>query len=116
MMRYVRGESKGNGGGTRRIAGPHHWEIGNAFSAMLRRVRATKEQVDLALAAYRAIRLRFVDVELESALEIAHRFGLYAYDAYVLHCGQRFRAPILTLDRALAHVARAMDVRLVEVT
>src|SRR5438067_947957 len=66
--------------------GSVHWEVGNAMSAMLKRGRATSSQVQRALAAYAAIPIRFVEVDLALALEIAAEHGLYAYDAYVLTC------------------------------
>ena len=55
------------------LLAPHsvHWEIGNAFSAMLKRKRIRIEQVLKALRSYRQIPIRFVDVELDEALRIA---------------------------------------------
>ncbi|MGH7534282.1 MAG: type II toxin-antitoxin system VapC family toxin, partial [Gemmatimonadales bacterium] len=61
--------------------GSVHWEIGNAFSALLRRRRLKLADVQAALSAYAQIPIRFVEVELAAALELADRFGLYAYDA-----------------------------------
>ncbi len=85
-----------------------HWEIGNAFSAMLRRGRTTIEAVRQALGLYARVPIRFVDVDLDGALELAVEFKLYAYDAYLLSCARRYRAPLLTLDNGLrAHAALA---------
>lgn len=92
-----------------------HWEIGNACSAMLKRRRATLAQVRAMLAAYARIPVRFVEVDLGSALELSDEFGLYAYDAYLLACARAQRASLLTLDQALIHAARAANVRLTEV-
>ena len=44
-----------------------HWEIGNAFSAMLKRKRVRLTQVRKALSAYAEIPIRFVDVDLAEA-------------------------------------------------
>ena len=60
-----------------------HWEIGNAFSAMLKRERIKIEQALQAVKLYRRIPIRFVDVELEETIEIADAVGIYAYDAYL---------------------------------
>ena len=93
-----------------------HWEIGNACSAMLKRRRANLTQVRAMLAAYAKIPVRFLEVDLGVALELADEFGLYAYDAYLLACARAQRAPLLTLDQALIRAARDAEVEVVEVT
>jgi predicted nucleic acid-binding protein len=95
--------------------GSVHWEIGNAFSALLKRRRLKLAEVQAALAAYAQIPIRVVDVDLAGALELADRFGLYAYDAYLMACARRQRAPLLTLDARLGRAAREAGVVLMEV-
>ncbi len=92
-----------------------HFEIGNAFSAMLKRRRITLEQCLSALEMYARIPIRFVDVELEASLSIANQFGIYAYDAYLIRCAERYRAPLLTLDQALRENARSFGVQILEI-
>lgn len=65
--------------------------------------------------AYRQIPLRLVDVALADAVEIAHRQGIYAYGAYVLHCAQSMRAPLLSLDRQQVAYARQLGLDVVEI-
>lgn len=93
-----------------------HWEIGNAFSAMLKRNRIELDQALQAVAAYRQIPIRYVDVELEDTLAIAARYAIYAYDAYVIRCGLKFSAPLLSLDRGLLQVAEYAGVHTIEVS
>ena len=99
------------------LIAPHsvHWEIGNAFSAMLRRGRITIEQALEALDAYGRIPIRFVDVELEESLRIADGLRIYAYDAYVIQCALKYKAPLLSLDSGLVDSARRMQAKAVEV-
>ena len=92
-----------------------HWEIGNALSAMLKRDRITLEQATSALEAYGTIAVRFVDVELDESLNIAAETNLYAYDAFLLRCAMKYRAPLMTLDRGLVHAAGQLGVEIVEV-
>ena len=92
-----------------------HWEIGNAFSAMLKKGRVSIEQVLDALKAYHQIPIRFTEVELGHSLEIASEGGIYAYDAYILRCAGKYNAALISLDRKLIRVARGMDVEVVEV-
>ena len=91
-----------------------HWEVGNAFAAMLRRRRITLNQAKQAVGRYQEMVFRFVDVELHRSLELSERLGLYAYDAYVLACAQRMRCPILTLDARLASAAPDAGVEVLE--
>ena len=93
-----------------------HWEIGNAFSAMIKRNRIELEQAMQAIAAYRQIPVRYVDVELDESLEIAAaRHALYAYDAYLIRCGLKFNAPLLSLDNGLLRAAEQAGVQVIEV-
>jgi predicted nucleic acid-binding protein len=92
-----------------------HWEIGNAFSAMLRRERIKVEQAIQAVKLYQQIPIRFVDVELEETLKIANALGIYAYDAYLIRCALKYRAPLISLDRNLVNAAKEMKVKVIEV-
>jgi len=92
-----------------------HWEIGNAFSAMLKRERIKVEQAIQAIKLYQQIPLRFVDVELEEALKIAATLGIYAYDAYLIRCALKYKSPLISLDRNLVKAAREMKAKVIEV-
>jgi predicted nucleic acid-binding protein len=91
------------------------WEVGNAFSAMLKRKRASLEQVKQALHAYQQIPVRYVDVDLERALTLAAQYELYAYDAYFLVCALQQTCSLLTLDSGLRHAALRAGISIMEV-
>lgn len=93
-----------------------HWEIGNAFSAMLKRDRVQVAEAIQAIAAYQKIPIRFVSVELEEAIKLADRLNIYAYDAYLIRCAVKFRSPLLSLDKGLLHAAELVKVETFEVT
>ncbi len=61
-----------------------YWEIGNAFSAMIKRERITLEQATTAIGIYEQIPINLVDVDLKRALEIVGKHKVYAYDAYMI--------------------------------
>jgi predicted nucleic acid-binding protein len=92
-----------------------HWEIANAFSAMLKRKRITLDQALRAIEIYRQISIRLVEVELEDSLEIAEEQGIYAYDAYLLRCAVKYKRPLLSLDQNMTTVARQMGIHVLEV-
>ncbi len=99
------------------LLAPHsvHWEIGNAFSAMLKRGRITLAQAQKALSIYQGIPIRFLDVELEDALALSSQLGIYAYDAYLLAAAQSQRCALLALDGGLVHAAKQLGIPVVEV-
>lgn len=92
-----------------------HWEIGNAFSAMLKRNRVTLAQARKAIEIYNRIPIRFVEVELERALEIADHLNIYAYNAYLIRCALRYKLPLISLDRNLLNSAKQMEVDIIGV-
>lgn len=82
---------------------------------MLIRRRVELEQVQAALAVYRQIPIRFLDVELDASLGLAAKNNCYAYDAYLLRCAQKYRFPLLSLDRKLVGDAERIGIRVLEV-
>jgi predicted nucleic acid-binding protein len=91
------------------------WEVGNAFSAMFKQKRATKEQALAAIAEYRKIAVRLLDVPLESAVAVSADLGIYAYDAYMICSAQQIGAPLLKLDARLKASAAKLGVSVPEV-
>jgi predicted nucleic acid-binding protein len=92
-----------------------HWEIGNAFSSLLKRGRITLEQALQAIDMYLKIPVRFVEVELTNSLELAGALGIYAYDAYLVRCAEKYRLPLLTLDKRLVQAAKDKGISVLEV-
>jgi predicted nucleic acid-binding protein len=92
-----------------------HWEVGNAFSAMLRKKRITLEQAGRALAAYAGIAIRLYEVGLEETLSICAKTNVYAYDAYFIACALRLKSPLLSLDNVLLASAEATGVSVIKV-
>lgn len=99
------------------LIAPHSidWEIGNTFSAMLKKSRITLDQAIQAVALYQRILIRFVDVELDESINIAATLKIYAYDAYLIRCAIKYKAPLLSLDRNLVNSAKVLNVQVLEV-
>ncbi len=92
-----------------------HWEIGNAFSAMFKRRKSSLELAKQALAVYREIPIKFIDVPLEKTLEISNVQNIYAYDAYLIQCAQQTSTSLLTLDSELKITAEKMGINILEI-
>jgi predicted nucleic acid-binding protein len=58
--------------------------------------------------------VELVEVDVRTALELAVRFDIYAYDAYFILCALQLRCPLLTLDKGMRQVAKRLNVNLME--
>jgi predicted nucleic acid-binding protein len=90
------------------------FEIGNALTAMMRKTALKKDEV---LAVWELVQQIPVDLrhtDIQSALKIAIKFNLYAYDAYFLECAFNLRSPLLTLDLGMRRVAREIGIKILE--
>ena len=92
-----------------------HWELGNALAAQIRRRRLTLGQAEHLLRLYQRIPIQFVEVSLAAALEISQERGIYAYDAYMIACAEKYRCPLLTLDQGLVRAAQEAGIEVLEV-
>jgi predicted nucleic acid-binding protein len=91
------------------------WEIGSAFSAMLKRSRITLEQALEAIEVYQEISLEIVEIDLKEAVRLAGKHNIYAYDAYILRCAIEHNLPLISLDQNLLDVARQEGIQVLEV-
>ncbi len=90
------------------------FEIGNALTAMLKKGSLRPNEVVPVWETIQRIPVDLRSINMKSALEIAARFNIYAYDAYFLECASDLRSPLLTLDRGMKRIAREMGIALLE--
>ncbi len=90
------------------------FEIGNALSALCKRKLLKPDQVSKAWDVTSRIPVELVEVDARSALLLAVKRNIYAYDGYFLECAIQTGRPLLTLDRGMTRVAQALKIRLVE--
>lgn len=91
------------------------WEIGNAFSAMLKRNRITIEAAQNGMTIFQTIRIRYVSTDFANVLNLVNTTKIYAYDAYFLDCAMRLKSPLLTLDQRLKNLAKSHSLIVLEV-
>ena len=90
-------------------------EVGNALAALVRKGKLDLETAKLALRDSLKVPFRSVHIDLEWSLILSNRHRIYAYDAYMLACAERYRTPLLTLDGRLRDVARSAGIEVLEV-
>ena len=91
------------------------WEIGNAFSAMLKRSRITLDQAVDAIEVYHSISMETVEINLKEAMRLVGKYNIYAYDAYILQCAIEHRLPLISLDKGLIEIAKQENIQVNEV-
>jgi predicted nucleic acid-binding protein len=90
------------------------FEIGNALTAMMKKKVLEKDEVESAWEIVQQIPVDLRQTDIKSALSIAVKFNLYAYDAYFLKCAENLRSPLLTLDLGMQRVARELGIKILE--
>ncbi len=99
------------------LVGPEsiRWEMGNAFSAMFKQNRIDLRMAQKALSIFEVIPIRYLDVDFNHSLELAHGNKIYAYDAYFLDCAIRHKFPLITLDSKLKIKAKNTGINVLEI-
>jgi predicted nucleic acid-binding protein len=90
-------------------------EVGNALSNMFKHDRITLAQAQQAIAQFNMIPIRRTPLRIDKALQWAHSYNMYAYDAYMLDCAQQYNMPLLGLDKRLIDIAKESGLSLIEV-
>lgn len=90
------------------------FEIGNALTAMMKKNALKKEEVESAWEIIQQIPVDLRHTNIKSALSIAIKHNLYAYDAYFLECAENLRSPLFTLDLGMRRVAREIGITILE--
>lgn len=88
------------------------YEIGNALSAMVKRKKLTRAEALEVERVTNLIPLRLVSVDIHEVLKIAAEQNIYAYDAYFLQCAKAHSLPLLTLDKRMKQVAKALGIQI----
>lgn len=91
------------------------WEVGNAFSAMLKRSRINLEQALDAIDLYQEIAVETVEINLKDAIRLAGKYNIYAYDAYILQCAIENNLPLISLDGDMIEIAKKEGIQVIEV-
>lgn len=92
-----------------------HWEIGNAFSAMFKRKKLLLAEAVKAFKMYQEIPIQFMEIDMPHVLSLCDDCKIYAYDAYMIDCSKKVKAPLLTLDQELIAIAKKNNVAVLEV-
>jgi len=87
------------------------WELGNAFTAMMKQRRIGVGDAQRGLEIFDSIPVRYMSIDMANVMSIAAEADTYAYDAYFLDCAVRCRAPLLTLDRSLRRTAERLGIK-----
>ena len=90
------------------------FEIGNALTAMMKKSVLQADEVASSWEIVQHIPVDLRHIDIKSALKIAIKFNIYAYDACFLECADSLRSPLLTLDRGMKRIAREIGITILE--
>ena len=91
------------------------WEIGNAFSAMLKQKRIDGSTIEEGLSVFFQIPYEIVREDLSQAMRLCDKHNIYAYDAYYIDAAIRNRLPLLSLDKRMNAIAEMENLEIMEV-
>jgi len=90
------------------------YEAGNALTALFKRKMLSHAEIAAAWSTIQSIAVELHPIDIASALNLAVRYNLYAYDAYFLECALSLRVPLLTLDKEMKRVAKMLSIQILE--
>jgi len=82
---------------------------------MFKQKRLTLAEAERGLSIFKSIPLRYIESDFIMALKLSKQSDMYAYDAYLLDCAIRYKAPLLTLDLRLKASAQKLNIETLEV-
>ena len=91
------------------------WEIGDAFSAMLKSKRLSIEEAERGLSIFKSIPIRYIEPDFVKAVKLSKQTNMYAYDAYFLDCAIRYKSPLLTLDKKFKKIAQNINIETMDI-
>ncbi|MGA1823531.1 MAG: type II toxin-antitoxin system VapC family toxin [bacterium] len=90
------------------------FEIGNALTAMMKKHTLEAYELQSAWDIVQTIPVELRQIDIRSALGIASRLNIYAYDAYFIQCAISLHCPLLTLDRQMKIVCQNVGIHILE--
>lgn len=90
------------------------FEIGNALTAMMKKGTLPSDDIQRSWEIIQHIPVELRRIDIQSALHIAARFNIYAYDAYFLECAGNLKCPLITLDQGMKRNAGEMGILVLE--
>jgi len=90
------------------------FEIGNTLTAMMKKGTLRSDEILTSWEIIRHIPVELRRSDIKSALDIAIRFNIYAYDAYFLECAGNLKSPLITLDQGMRRIAHEIGITVLE--
>jgi predicted nucleic acid-binding protein len=92
-----------------------HFEVGNAFSKLLKRNRISMDNAVSAIQSYEKIPIQFCSIDIEKAIQISLKLNIDACVAYFLECAERNRSSLLSIDQGMMDAAKKYGIKTLEV-
>jgi predicted nucleic acid-binding protein len=81
---------------------------------MMKKGTLRSDEIQTSWEIIQHIPVEWRRIDIKSALNIAAKFNIYAYDAYFLECADSLKCPLITLDQEMQRIAREMGILVLE--
>jgi predicted nucleic acid-binding protein len=88
------------------------YEIANGLTKMMKKKIIGKENMIILYRYFKKIHIKFIEIDIEKALELAWEYNIYAYDACYLESAKRLKLPLLTFDTGMQNIGRAIGINI----
>ena len=82
---------------------------------MYKRKSITEHDGNYIISAFKQIPISLVDINIFKAIQLAYKYNIYAYDAYMIGCAKEQKAALITLDKKLITIAKKCNINTIEV-
>jgi len=82
-----------------------HAELGNALSSLFKKNRIGLHHAIEVLQKFQVLPISLKPINVPNAIDLSHRYMIYAYDAYFLELCMRQNYALLTLDAGMKQLA-----------
>jgi predicted nucleic acid-binding protein len=89
------------------------YEIANGLTKMMKKKIIEKERLLNAFQYFKKIPIRTIEIDIETAIEIAWNYKIYAYGACYLEAAVRLNLPLLTFDGNMIRVGKELGINII---
>jgi len=89
------------------------FEVMNSLTRMIRKKGTDKEKAISLVKSFQKIPIKLFENNLESVLEIAWDYKIYAYDAFFLDTAKNLNLPLLTFDDGMKTIGKELGISII---
>jgi len=89
------------------------FEVTNSLTRMIKKKGIDREKAINLVKSFQKIPIKLFENNLESVLEIAWDYKIYAYDAFFLDTAKSLNLPLLTFDDEMKTIGKELGINII---